>query len=261
MKVSECIIQQGGQRVFENIFKRPAGSLATLMHALNTGAASTGWINWYWLNNLGELKEHHPPPLHTRRCHPMRWKNSYAVHRQVRFPQHRSEEVSCNENFEGPLRDSYIDYIKKKNSQKKQLHVESGVRRTEKQRWRGITMKQDIMLLQVLRLEWVCVCVWQGGIEVEKEGSMNKAGLVNNSEEQFWRPLRENRRFHCVLICLCVCVCMWESVRRQSLLTEAALESENLPRLDILGGAVGIEFSLWVCEHWRLSGGIMGAGV
>lgn len=28
MKVSECIIQEGGQGAFENIFKRTAGSLA-----------------------------------------------------------------------------------------------------------------------------------------------------------------------------------------------------------------------------------------
>lgn len=45
MKVSECIIQEGGQGVFENIFKRTAGSLGALMRVLNIGTASSVWRN------------------------------------------------------------------------------------------------------------------------------------------------------------------------------------------------------------------------
>lgn len=35
MKVSECIIQEAGQGMFENIFKRSARSLQALMSVLN----------------------------------------------------------------------------------------------------------------------------------------------------------------------------------------------------------------------------------
>lgn len=56
MKVSECIIQEAGQGMFENIFKRMAGSLPASVCVLNIGTASSVWRNWYWLNNLSRLR-------------------------------------------------------------------------------------------------------------------------------------------------------------------------------------------------------------
>lgn len=45
MKVSECIIQEAGQGMFENIFKRTAGSLPASVCVLNIGTASSVWRN------------------------------------------------------------------------------------------------------------------------------------------------------------------------------------------------------------------------
>lgn len=62
MKVSECIIQEAGQGMFENIFKRTAGSLPASVCVLNIGTASSIWRNWYWLNNLSQLRLNPPRP-------------------------------------------------------------------------------------------------------------------------------------------------------------------------------------------------------
>lgn len=66
MKVSECIIQEAGQGMLENIFKRTAGSLPASVRVLNIGMASSVWRNWYWLNNLSRLRLN--PPHTPQNC-------------------------------------------------------------------------------------------------------------------------------------------------------------------------------------------------
>lgn len=91
MKVSECIIQETGQGMFENIFKRTAGSLPASVCVLNIGTASSVWRNWYWLNNLSRLRLNpSPPKLLTSQsksfincCLPLLWRSSVSWKKKV----------------------------------------------------------------------------------------------------------------------------------------------------------------------------------